>query len=225
MAARRSSSKNNLKQLGLALHNYHDVYRQFPTGTIVDDKLKPDQRLSWIVSILPFIEEKAVYDRIERKKGWKDAANRRMMQTRMMVLQNPGVAVKKEPSYGSTHYVGIAGLGKDSLTAKVHNKKTGIFGYDRVTRMRDIRDGTSNTMMASEASANYGPWGSGGTATIRAFTKKPYINGPDGIGGPFPGGCNVLFADGSVKFISNNISVKVLEALSTAQGGETVGGF
>jgi len=224
-AARRSSSKNNLKQLGLALHNYHDTHRSFPSGTVVNDKLKPDQRLSWMVSVLPFVDQAPLYNRIDRKKGWKDAANRRPIQTRMMVFQNPGVAVKKEPSYGSTHYVGIAGVGKDSLTAKVHNKKTGIFGYERATRIRDIRDGTSNTMMASEASANYGAWGSGGTATIRAFTKKPYINGPDGIGGPFPGGCNVLFADGSVRFISNKISPTVLEALSTVQGGEVVGDF
>jgi Protein of unknown function (DUF1559) len=225
IAARRSSSKNNLKQIALALHNYHDVYKHFPRGTIENDKLKPDQRLSWMVSILPFVEQNALYNRIDQKKGWKDAANASLMKTRIDTFENPQVDIRSLPGYGTTNYIGIAGVGKDSLTAKAHNKKTGVFGYNRVTSFRDITDGTSNTIMTSEASGSYGRWGAGGKATIRAFTKKPYYNGPDGIGGPFPGGWHIGLADGSVRFVSKNINAKVLEALATAQGGEAVGGF
>ncbi|MBL6706479.1 MAG: DUF1559 domain-containing protein, partial [Planctomycetaceae bacterium] len=62
MAARRAQSKNNLKQLLLAMHNYHDVYRQVPTGTVVDSAEEVDDRLSWLISILPFIEQQALYE-------------------------------------------------------------------------------------------------------------------------------------------------------------------
>ena len=86
-----------------------------------------------------------------------------------------------------------------------------MFGYNRKTRLRDITDGTSNTVMISEASKDYGAWSAGGTATIRSLTKKPYINGPDGIGGPFPGGCHMLMGDGSVRFVSQNIDPKTME--------------
>ena len=62
----------------------------------------------------------------------------------------------------------------------------------------------------------------GGRPTIRALTKKPYIDGPDGLGG-HPEGCQVGFADGSVRFISKTVDPKVLEAMTTIAGGENVG--
>ncbi|MDB4787004.1 DUF1559 domain-containing protein, partial [Planctomycetaceae bacterium] len=71
----------------------------------------------------------------------------------------------------------------------------------------------------------FGPWAAGGKSTLRSLTQKPYINGPDGIGGPYTGGCNVLFADGSVRFISENIDPSLFEALSTIAGGEVIGGI
>ncbi|GAB4136092.1 MAG: hypothetical protein Tsb009_02990 [Planctomycetaceae bacterium] len=222
-AARRSTSKNNLKNIGLAMHIYHETFGHLPQGLRPNAKLKPEKRLSWMVSILPYIEASPLYERLDLKQAWDAGQNKRWIQTQISSYQNPGYGSKVKP--GDTHYVGIAGVGKGVEFLKRHNRKTGIFGYDRVTRIRDIKDGTSNTMMISEASKNFGPWAAGGKATIRALTKKPYINGPDGIGGPFRGGCNVLFADGSVKFISEKIDSKLFEALSTVQGGEIVGDF
>jgi hypothetical protein len=70
-----------------------------------------------------------------------------------------------------------------------------------------------------------GPWAQGGKATLRSLTKKPYINGPDGIGSKSPGGCHVLLGDGAVRFISENIDAEVMEALSTMAGGERIPPF
>lgn len=222
-AARRSSSKNNLKQIALALHNYHDTHGSFPSGNVSVAGLEPKERLSWMASILPFIEQNALYQKINFKKGWEDDGNPRWAQLRLQVYQNPQVNVKKKPKYGTTHYVGIAGVGKKSLTTAKRDKNNGIFGYNRKTRLRDITDGTSNTIMVAEASKNFGPWASGGPATIRAFTKKPYINGPDGIGGPWSGGgFQVSFADGSVRFLSAKTDPKIIEAIATMGGGEVV---
>ncbi|REJ96678.1 MAG: DUF1559 domain-containing protein, partial [Planctomycetota bacterium] len=104
------------------------------------------------------------------------------------------------------------------------SEKAVVFAYNRGTRIRDIRDGTSNTIAISDAT-DPGPWGAGGSATIRPLTEKPYINGPDGIGGPHEGGIQVGMCDGSVRFVSENIDPSVMEALVTINGGEVVSDF
>ena len=64
-----------------------------------------------------------------------------------------------------------------------------------------------------------------GAMSIRGFAQEPYINGPDGFGSHHVGGMQVLFADGSVHFISEFIDSQVLEALATKAGGEPIGEF
>lgn len=226
-AARRTQSMNNMKQLGIALHNYHDVHRSFPAGTHPNEKLKPEERLSWLADILPFIEQQALFQRIDFEEKWDSKDNQEFTTMQLETLKNPGVTEKpKKGVEAPTHYVGIAGLGADAPTLPVGHKRAGVFGYNRKTGFRDILDGTSNTMMTAEASKNFGAWAAGGSDTIRAFTKKPYINGPDGIGGPWSNpGCHVGIADGSVRFVSDKIDPSVVEALSTIAGGEVVGDF
>jgi prepilin-type processing-associated H-X9-DG protein len=222
-AARRAQSTNNLKQIMLALHNYHDTFGMFPEGTQPNEKLKPEERLSWQAKILPYIEQAPVYNQIDFEEGWEDEANAKALMTKIPVYQNPSV-VEAPENFASTHYVGIGGLGKDGPELPVTNPRAGMFGYNRATKLQDITDGTSNTMAISDG-LDHGPWGAGGRPTIRALTEKPYINGPDGIGGPHAGGVNTGFGDGSVRFISENIDPAVFEALATINGGEIVGDF
>jgi type II secretory pathway pseudopilin PulG len=222
MAARRTQSKNNLKQLLLALHNYHDVYRHFPVGTIEESAKEPEDRLSWLVSILPFIDQAALYEQIDRKSKWDSDANSDWTGFAIEAFLNPAEAKGRE---GTTHYIGMAGIGKDAANLKVDDPGAGVFGYNRQTRMRDIKDGTSNTIAITEASDDFGSWAKGGRSTIRGLTEEPYINGPDGIGGPYPGGINAGMTDGSVRFISENIDPEVFKALITISGGERIGAF
>jgi prepilin-type processing-associated H-X9-DG protein len=223
-AARRTQSKNNLKQIGLALHNYHDVHNQFPAATHEVENLKPEERLSWQAEILPYIEQAPIYNQLTFEKGWEDEANLSHLKHRIPVYLSPALTIDANGKVGHTHYVGIAGLGEDGPLLDVADKGAGIFGYNRGCRIPHITDGTSNTMMVSEASKDFGGWGVGGKSTVRALTKQPYINGPDGLGSPFRGGMHVLFADGSVRFISENIAPEILEALTTIAGGEVIGG-
>ncbi len=220
-AARRSQSKNNLKQIVLALHNYHETFNGFPAGTVENKDLGVEERLSWMVSILPFMEQAPLYNQIDMKEGHASATNAPLLLNAIPTYLNPGLPAAAE----ATHYVGIGGITEEGPTAKLPSQIAGVFGYDRKTRIADITDGTSNTIIVAESTGSTGPWGQGGTSTIRAFTKQPYINGPDGIGGPFHGGCNMAMADGSVRFVSENIDPKVVEALSTIQGGEVVNDF
>lgn len=223
-AARRTQSRNNLKQIALALHNFADVYQSFPAGTHLNEKLKPEERLSWMAAILPFVEQNALYQSIDFEEAWDDDTNRKAAEIRVPIFLNPGsVAAAVGPA--ETHYVGIAGLGKDAPMLPVTSNRAGVFGYNRKTRFRDITDGTSNTMMTSEATGDFGPWISGGNATIRPFSKKPYINGPDGIGGPYTGGCHIGLADGSVRFVSENVDPTIVERLAAIADGQVIGEF
>ncbi len=224
-AARRSTSKNNLKQIGLALHNYHDTFREFPPGTQPNEKLKPEKRLSWQAKILPFLDQAPLFQNVDFDESWEAKDNEQAVSTRLQVYINPSAPSQPDKVSGPTNYVGIAGVGKDAPTLPKTSKKAGVFGYNRTTRIRDITDGTSNTVMVSEAAKNLGPWAAGGESTIRALTKKPYINGPDGLGGFHQGGCLMLMGDGSVHFISENIDPNTMEALSTIAGGEVIGNF
>ena len=220
-AARRSQSKNNMKQIGLAMHNYHDTFNGFPAGTVENDDLEVEERLSWMVSILPYLEQAPLYNQIDMKEGHESATNSPLLSMAIPTYLNPGLSA--EP--GATHYIGIAGITEEGPTAELPSQIAGVFGYNRKTRIADIHDGTSNTVMVAESTGFTGPWGQGGASTIRAFTQQPYINGPDGIGGPYRGGCHVLLSDGSVRFVSENIDGKTIEALSTIQGGEAINDF
>ncbi len=224
-AAPRSHSQENLKQIGLALHNYHDKFNHFPQGTVANEKLSPEKRLSWQASVLPFLDQAAVYNQIKFDKAWDDPANANLVKLQLPVYQNPQTPFDPKSGKNVTHYIGWAGLGENGPTLPVKDPKAGVFAYNRATRIQDITDGTSVTISVSEASKDFSPWAVGGRATMRPLTKKPYINGPDGIGSPFTGGVDVLFCDGSVRFISQNVDPQILEKLATISGGEVVGAF
>ncbi|MCR9199597.1 MAG: DUF1559 domain-containing protein [Planctomycetaceae bacterium] len=221
-AARRTQSRNNMKQIMLAMHNHHDVYRAFPRGTFENEELEVEERLSWMYPLLPFIEQNNLYGQIDKNGAWNSEQNKPMAELMLPVLVNPSAAGEEA---GAMDYVGISGIGPDSASLKANDPKAGIFGYDRQTRIRDITDGTSNTIAIMDSSERGKSYLQGGKSSIRGFSQQPYINGPDGIGGPHPGGVNAGFADGSVRFISENIDPKVLEALATKAGGEVVPNF
>ena len=96
----------------------------------------------------------------------------------------------------------------------------GAFGFRRKIAPADIADGASDTIALMGVERRLGAWGAGGDATVRPLTKKPYINGPDGFGSGQPDGMFVGMADGSVRFLSQDIDPAVLEALATIHGGE-----
>ena len=224
-AARRTQSRNNLKQIGLALHNYHDTFKAFPAGTVAGPA-KSEDRLSWQASILPYMDQAPLYNQLDMKQGWQGGKNAQLGQSAIPILNNPALTDPKiAGGLGRTDYVGIAGLGEDGPKKKLDDRGAGFFAYDRATRLQDVTDGTSNTVMVGEVTKDRGPWIQGGAATIRPLTKQPYINGPDGFGGGWRGGSHFLLSDGAVRFISENIDPKLMEALSTIRGGEVLGDF
>ena len=209
-AARRTASMNNLKMIALAMHNYHDVYKGFPAAYNVDENGKP--LLSWRVHILPFIEQQALYQQFHLDEPWNSPHNRKLIAQMPTVYRSP--SSKADP--GKTVYLGNAGKHGVFVPPKGDQKgKTQPTGVS----MRNITDGTSNTIMAVEASD-----------TAAVVWTKPDDFVPDeknplrGLVGLHPGGFLAALCDGSVRFISESINPEVLKALLTKDGGEVVGG-
>src|SRR5207245_8200417 len=118
--------------------------------------------------------------------------------------------------------LGRAGLGADAPKLAASDPRAGFFRYDTPTKAGMIKRGLSNTMMILESTRQLGPWAAGGPPTVRGVdtTEQPYV----GLGSQFgahPAGCNVAYADGSVRFMSNSIDAKVFEMLvALADRGE-----
>lgn len=166
-AARRSQCSNNLKQIGLGLHNYHDTFKQFPPG-FVDSN--PDHAsgstqgitgnlngLAWSALILPFIEQGPLFDQVKSEtngfaRNWeRDAsgASNPIAAARegVSVYSCPSDTMKlinnKKSNFGKNNYLSNSG------NAAAHDQK-GMFWVESEVLMRDIRDGTSNTAMIVE---------------------------------------------------------------------------
>lgn len=198
-AARRTTASNGLKQIGLALHNYHDTYAKFPDRAIRDADGKA--LLSWRVAVLPFLDELPLYEQFHLDEPWDSEHNLQLLEKMPMAYVDPSAVTP--PGYTVFQVAQGDGL---------------IFEETGETRMRDILDGTSNTIMVVESSVPAAvPWTQ--PADLEFDLDDPLAK----TGGTHPGGFNVLFADGSVHFIANTIDLNVFRALLTRNGQEAVG--
>jgi hypothetical protein len=205
-AARRAQSVNNLKQIGLALHNYHSVNDRFPPGATTDKAGKP--LLSWRVAILPFIEQNGLFNEFKLDEPWDSPHNKALLERMPATYAVPG----SEAEPGMTFYRGFSGE-HALFDPKV---KDGV-------KLPMILDGTSNTIGIVEAKEAV-PWTkpdeeipfefSPKLDTIKEILPK--------LGGHFPGGFDALFLDGSVRFIKQSINLTTLQALITRDAGEVV---
>jgi prepilin-type processing-associated H-X9-DG protein len=223
---------NNLRRIGQAISLYHDAkeHPNFPPATVLVPDLAPDGRLSWMVSILPYMEVEptlgpatakapaafhkgaALYDRFDLKKGWEQDPNREAAGASPSWFLCPAAASRPVPGEPvPTQYVGIGGLGADAPALPTGDPRIGFFGYDRVISRIDVRRGQSETMMVTERAEAVGPWTAGGPATTAGVDprKQPYV--PQQFGGLHPHGANVLFVDGHVAFISDRAAPRVWE--------------
>ncbi len=197
-----AQSKNNLKQIILAMHNYHDVYRMFPPGAIGDAEGKLHH--SWQARLLPFVDAGPIYERINFNVPWDDPANAEAVAAQVRPYLHPSVGqTSNERGHALSHYAG-----------SIH-----AFHDNKGLRIRDVTDGLSNTLIGGEVAAGFKPWGDPTNVRDPALGLN---QGPDTFGSPGGGSTLFMIGDGSVRSINPEIDAEVLKALATPNGGEVV---
>jgi Protein of unknown function (DUF1559) len=221
---------------------------QYPPGLFPRKTAKvrsasdPDQRISWMAGLLPYLGRDALYTRINFDLSWKDPSNwmaARAVVPEFLDLTYPvGATVAHNPAVpfplGATHFVGIAGIGQDAPDYAPDDptvaNKLGVFGYDRQTSLDEIKKnrGLSRTavmvQVPHDGPAGVTPWMAGGGSTIRGVPEtdsvRPFVSTTqDGKRGTF-----VLMADGSVRFVTADVRDEVFKAMCTIKGPAEVAG-
>ncbi|EAQ82704.1 DUF1559 family PulG-like putative transporter [Blastopirellula marina] len=206
-AARRMQCSNNLKQMALAMHNYHDTYQYFPIGTYQFDAsgfYTNRAFMGWSIGILGFIEQQNLFDRYDSSNGSLSSVNQFVRESVISTYNcpsDPNAGQLFEPATGaccgrkfaSSSYRGISGRSEgvnyfdDIRHIRVAKKEDGgiltaLEEGGRASRFADITDGTSNTFLVGEAHAT----GSPERSTFWAHTFTSYALGSITVGYPAP---------------------------------------
>jgi len=198
--AQRAASINNMKQIMLAMHVYHDANKRFPPAYKADKEGKP--LLSWRVLILPLMEYGDLYKEFHLDEPWDSDHNKKLIAKMPPEYKSPG----NKAAEGKTNYLTVRG-------------ENTVFPGKQGVRMADITDGTAYTIAIVEASDE--------KAVIWTKPEDFEIdnNNPlKGLVGLHPGVILVGFADGSVHALSAAMDPEVLRGLFSRNGGEAVQG-
>ncbi|WP_437221655.1 DUF1559 domain-containing protein [Planctomicrobium sp. SH661] len=246
-AARRSQCKNNMKQIAMGTHNFHDTYQHFPWGARLDCVSWWDctEKGSLFFYLLPYIEQKSLFDQSKH----------------VTYTQINGVYAARYviPTYlcpSDSSAVGGVYNSEWALTSYEYNYQV-FRGEDKPQKMRDVTDGLSNTILFAETlqkcgnadgaydygtlwahafrqddirfTAIFGGGGHGinlitGDSLVPQKTSKPDECDPaNSVASQHSGGVQVAMGDGSVRFVSSSVSGAAFWAACTRDGAETQG--
>jgi hypothetical protein len=226
LIAARAVDQGNHRGLIAGLLSYMKTQDppRFPEGVVGGMLVpNPQARLSWIAGLLPYLGHTGAGWHVETGYDWNGVQNRAVVSKTLPEVVNPALGPAKPPAgYPVTHYVGVAGVGKDAAELPADHARAGVFGYGRQTRQQDLVRGGASTIAVLGVQDQCGPWAQGGRATVRSLSQRPYINGPDGFGSGQADGMLAGMADGSARFLSKNIDPQLLEQMATVRGGNQV---
>lgn len=255
-AARVAQCKNNMKQLGLAFHNYHDTFLTFPPGwTQHHPQPGPQTRFGWSVFVLPFVEQAALYQRLDfQTQRAEPAAVFQTLIPTYRCPEDPSVNVNSQRGgFATLNYSvnfgpiapprlienGLAEFWPGQLPTPL--KANGLAHLNSKIAVRDIIDGTSNTFLIGERSAT------GGSAIWMGVRGNEFENdqvtdcapgheinkSEAGFSSRHVGGAHFLMCDGSVRFVNEQIpsgpgamqQMPIYQRLSQRDDGQVIDDF
>lgn len=243
-AARRSQCANNMLQLGLAVHHYEFGSEHLPAGVVSESgpiRNEPvGQHVSWIVQILPHMEERVAYDRFDIAAGAYAPQNSAVRQHTIPILLCPSdpLPYQRGSDIAVSTYVGC----HHHVDAPIAADNSGLMYLNSKVRFADIRDGSSYTILLGESLIDKDDlgWVSGTRSTLRNtgrfqnVTDSNMSNEEDadqapaaslrvgGFGSFHTGGAQFVFADGSVRYLSLNIDTQTFEHFGNRNDGQLV---
>ena len=198
-AAHRMQCANNLKQIAIALHGYHDQYGALPPAYTVDAEGKPLH--SWRTLILPFMEQEPVYKIIDLSKPWDDPVNKRAFEIGLPYNACPSTDLP--PTH--TTYMAVAVPG-------------GCFRQTEPRKFSEITDDHDSTLMIIEVDAKQAVhWMSPTDSFDLAF-----LQAKTGARLPHNGGAQAAFVSGRVRFLSAKLKPATIRSLITIDGKDNV---
>jgi prepilin-type N-terminal cleavage/methylation domain-containing protein/prepilin-type processing-associated H-X9-DG protein len=259
-AARRTQCKNNLRQLGLAMQNYHDVANRLPIGVMraSNGTAVTVSGYTWFRRILPYIEQGTIYNAWNQNANYYSVDPNRSLSQKLIPMMRcpsdtPAAFFNEIPQYNYLVNVGNTNIGKGSVNGAAYS--AGPFDFSstiegKAISLAQITDGTSNTIMMGESrvgtvSTDFRgllQYGMSASLTGNLPPNTPIADlvpncgstpdMPCAVGSTttwnhqismrsrHTGGAHTLLCDGSVKFLSNNVNLDAIRALSTMAGGE-----
>jgi hypothetical protein len=198
---RAEQGVNNLRQIGLAFHNYHSTHNHFPPAVVIGPDGKTPH--SWRVELLPFLEQQALYNEYQMNEPWDSEKNLKVLAKMPAVYRSPEAVLGTTPMDQFSSYFVLTG--PDT-----------IFSDNNGCEIQSITDGTSNTILAVETPRRI-PWTKPEDIAVvieqNRATKLAGFQGDE---------FHALFADGSVRTIKPTIKPLVFMALITKAKGEVV---
>ena len=292
-AASRSKCSNNLKQIGLALHNFEGNFGFIPPGGVDTTAvgwpkfgIPAKVRQGWAILSLPYVEQDAMYRQYRLDLDWRHPTNGPVVSKPIKIMMCPSVALgdaeriftRVDTTFGTVTAAGCDYAPDNAINSAINDATSWklvdnlgtnaanywgvmrVYRYDptasppvderNLTKISDISDGTSNTLVIAEDAGRPQLWTKAGQQPVTspvsgsawADRDNEYIthgavgDGTDAQPGPcavnctneneifgfHTNGANVLFADGSVHFLRTEVPIRMVGRLITKSGGETV---
>jgi hypothetical protein len=194
-------SANNLKQILLALYNYHDTHGALPLPALTDKAGKP--LLSWRVALLPYLEHEGLYREFKLNEPWDSEHNKKLIGRMPKVYATPGTKEEAE--------LGLIGLTR----YRVFVGNGAAWEMDKAMRIADFTDGTSNTWLVVVAKEAV-PW--------TKPDELPYDpkKDPSELLGKIDNRWQIGFSDGSIRTLQKLPDAKIIHGFITRNGGEVL---
>ena len=225
-AARRTQCKNNLMQIGLAIHNYELAHSMLPPGSVNASATIEDNpigyHVGWMVQILPFMDQGLAFRKYDFDQGVYTDRNKPVREHIVASYICPSVPLAGNVMNGSA--ITCYAASHNDVDSPITDKGNGLMFLNSSVRYQDITDGTFCTILVGEVipTGRSLGWASGTSSTLRVarplneWTKVNYqrMGNPPQVESPIQlgfnsahaGGAQFLLADGGCRFISDNIS-------------------